>query len=165
MTERDGSAVHVHLVGIDAEHRRRVEGDRRERLVELDPLDVVDPLAGFLQRDLSRLGRRACEVREVVGDVRLGDDRRERLEAALLRELLAGDDESPAPSLTPGALPAVVVPSGSKTGFSDASFSSDVSRLGPSSWSSSPTGTISSSKRPSSCACTARSCERSAQAS
>ena len=35
-----------------------------------------------------------------------------------------------APSLTPGALPAVVVPSGSKTGLSEASFSSEVSRRG-----------------------------------
>ena len=70
-----------------------------------------------------------------------------------------------APSLTPGALPAVVVPSGSKTGFSLASFSIDVSRRGPSSTAKSPTGTISDSKRPSSIAFTARSCERSAQAS
>src|SRR3712207_8749614 len=50
-------------------------------------------------------------------------------------------------SLTPGALPAVVVPSGSKTGLSVASFSSEVSRRGPSSTAKSPTGTISSAKR------------------
>ena len=37
---------------------------------------------------------------------------------------------APAPSLTPGALPAVVVPSGSKTGLRLASFSSVVSRRG-----------------------------------
>ena len=61
-----------------------------------------------------------------------------------------------APSLTPGAFPAVVVPSGSNTGASEASFSSDVSRRGLSSVSRSPTATISSAKRPASCAATAR---------
>ena len=70
-----------------------------------------------------------------------------------------------APSLTPGAFPAVVVPSGSKTGFNDASRSSVVSRRTPSSAATPPTGTISSSKRPASCAAAARSWERSAHAS
>ena len=70
-----------------------------------------------------------------------------------------------APSFSPGALPAVVVPSGSNTGFSDASFSRLVSRRMLSSAETSPTGTISSSKRPASCAAAARCCERNAQAS
>ena len=61
-----------------------------------------------------------------------------------------------APSFTPGALPAVVVPSGSNTGLSAASFSSDVSRRGLSSASSSPTGTISSASSPASIAAIAR---------
>src|SRR5204863_396431 len=61
--------------------------------------------------------------------------------------------------------PAVVVPSGSKTGFSFARASIEVSRRGPSSATTSPTGTISRSKKPSSWARTARSCERSAQRS
>ena len=42
--------------------------------------------------------------------------------------------------MTPGAFPAVVVPSGSKTGCSAASFSSVVSRRTPSSAATSPTG-------------------------
>ena len=67
--------------------------------------------------------------------------------------------------MTPGALPAVTVPSGSIAGFRQASFSSVVSRRTDSSAVTSPTGTISSSKRPASCAAAARSCERSAQAS
>ena len=46
--------------------------------------------------------------------------------------------------MTPGAFPAVVVPSGSKTGFSADSFSTVVSLRMLSSRSSSPTGTISS---------------------
>src|SRR5215211_7448403 len=70
-----------------------------------------------------------------------------------------------APSFTPGALPAVVVPSASNTGFRDASFSSEVSRRGLSSAATPSTPTISSSKRPASIAATARSCERYAHAS
>jgi hypothetical protein len=62
-------------------------------------------------------------------------------------------------------LPAVVVPSGSKTGVSFARDSREVSRRIDSSAATSPTGTISSPKRPSSCAAAARWCERSAHAS
>src|SRR5204862_416375 len=70
-----------------------------------------------------------------------------------------------APSFRPGALPAVVVPSGSKTGRSAASFSSVVSRRIPSSAATPPTVTISSAKRPAPCAATARSCDRYAHSS
>src|SRR5919109_2318288 len=93
MTESDGAAVHVHLLRIGAKHLRRVEDDRRKRLVQLHPLDVVNRLPDLLERLVASLGRRPRQVGEVVGDVRLGDDRRERLKAALLRELLARDDE------------------------------------------------------------------------
>ena len=86
-------------------------------------------LPGRLERHRAGVRRRAREVREVVGDVALREDRRQRLEAALAA---ANSSEQTitqlAPSLTPGALPAVVVPSGSNTGFSAASFSTVVSR-------------------------------------
>jgi hypothetical protein len=80
---------------------------------------------------------------------------------------------APAPSLTPGELPAVCEPSLPERPGSEASRSSDVSRRGDSSASTtvSPlrplmvTGTISSAMRPSSVAAIARSCERSAQRS
>ena len=98
------------------------------------------------------LGRRAREVGEVVRDVAPARRSSPAPRGRACGELLARDDDAPAPSFTPGALPAVVVPSGSKTGFSAASFSSDVSRRGPSSTATSPTGTISSSKSPSSIA-------------
>src|SRR5690606_14929507 len=73
-----------------------------------------------------------------------------------------------APSLTPGALPAVTVPCGENAGFSFASASRLVSRRGPSSVSivttcffcMTLTGTISSAMRPSSIAARARWCER-----
>jgi hypothetical protein len=78
-----------------------------------------------------------------------------------------------APSFTPGAFPAVVEPSETNTGRSEASFSIEVSRRGPSSVETtvSPfrprtvTGAISSAKRPLSIAARARWWERNAQAS
>ena len=59
MAEGDRAAVHVHAVLGDAEHPRRVERDRRERLVDLQPVDVGDRQAGLLERDLRRQRRHA----------------------------------------------------------------------------------------------------------
>ena len=56
-------------------------------------LHVADLLARLVERDLAGARRRPGEVGELVGDVALRDDRREHLEPALLRELLARDDE------------------------------------------------------------------------
>ncbi len=75
-----------------------------------------------------------------------------------------------APSLSGHALPAVTLPSGRKTGFSCASFSTVVSGRGPSSLlttvpSGSSTGMISRSKKPRSCDWTARFCDRAANSS
>src|SRR4029077_19290921 len=58
----DGAAVHVDLLGIDLEQLRRIQDDGREGLVQLDTLDVADGLAGLLESDLPRLGRRARKV-------------------------------------------------------------------------------------------------------
>ena len=60
---------------IDAEHAVELRATDGELLVQLARSTCVDRLARFLQCDRSRLGRRARELREVVGDVRLGDDR------------------------------------------------------------------------------------------
>src|SRR4051812_1932334 len=40
MPERDGAAVDVDLLLVDAEQADRVQGDRRERLVDLPQVDV-----------------------------------------------------------------------------------------------------------------------------
>src|SRR3954454_9944298 len=48
MTERNRAAVHVHLRLVEPEHAHRVDCDRRERLVELEQVDVVDSQAGLL---------------------------------------------------------------------------------------------------------------------
>ena len=98
---------------------RRVEHDRRERLVQLDALDVVDRLARPSRARSRRpspacaRGRRTRRRRSPATTIVASTSR-----PRSLRELLARDDERAAPSFTPGALPAVVVPSGSKTGFS-----------------------------------------------
>jgi hypothetical protein len=85
MAERHGAAVHVHAVGVGAEQFRGVDDDGRERLVQLDALDVVDRLARLLERLRPCLRRRAGEVRELVGDVRLRDDRRSTSSRGTLR--------------------------------------------------------------------------------
>src|SRR4051794_30909656 len=50
MAERDSAAVHVELLVRDAELARRREHLRRERLVQLHEVDVVDPEAGAVER-------------------------------------------------------------------------------------------------------------------
>ena len=74
-----------------------VERDRAERLVDLDALDVPYRLPGALERLIPGAAGRPREIRELVGDVAVGDDRREHLEPALLREPLARDDERSRP--------------------------------------------------------------------
>src|SRR4029077_8842976 len=82
MSERDGAAVHVRLLRVGPEQLDGVDGDRRERLVHLDPLDVVDRLPGLLERDRSRLGGSARKEVEESGDGGLANERNQRLEAA-----------------------------------------------------------------------------------
>src|SRR4051794_724022 len=94
VTERDCAAVHVHDLLVRAEEPRRVERYGRKRLVDLHALDIPDRLARLLERAVARTGRRAREIREVVGDVCLREDRREDLEATPLRERLRGDDHA-----------------------------------------------------------------------
>src|SRR5262249_5678510 len=97
MAERDRAAGHVRLVGVGAEHLYPVEPDRRERLADLDPLYVVDRLAGPRERLLAGLRGRTSKVGEVVGHVALREDRRERLQASALGELLRADDDAAGP--------------------------------------------------------------------
>src|SRR5690348_3513566 len=50
VTERDGAAVDVDLVLVDPEHPDRVQRDRRERLIDLPQVNVLDLQAGLLER-------------------------------------------------------------------------------------------------------------------
>src|SRR5579862_1531777 len=94
MAEGDCPAVDVDAVVVGAEQVRRMARDRRERLVDLDALYVADRLARALEGHRARARGRAGEVRVVVGDVTLRDDRREWLDAPPLRPLLARDDDA-----------------------------------------------------------------------
>ena len=70
-----------------------------------------------------------------------------------------------APSFRGHEFPAVTFPPGLNTGSSSASFSTVDSRRGPSSRATPSHGEISRSKKPESCAATARSCDRCANLS
>ena len=134
MSERDRAAVDVDAVLVDAEHPDRRDHDRRERLVDLPQVDLARLEAGLRERRARRQRRRAREVGEVVGGLRAS---RRSSRAAPCRWRCAHSSLAttiaPAPSLTPGELPAVWVPSLTKIAGSLASASSVVSRRGASS--------------------------------
>src|SRR5881275_2772315 len=54
MAESDRATVDVDLLRVDAEHPRRVNGDRRERLVDLDQVEVAGVEPGSAQRLVDR---------------------------------------------------------------------------------------------------------------
>ena len=145
MAERDGAAVDVDELLVGAEQPRRVGRDRGEGLVDLDRASRRRSScrrARARRRPPSPACARGRRTRRRRSPARRSS-RAARSRAARAHSSLATRTHE-APSLMPGALPAVVVPSRSNTGFSAASFSSDVSRRGLSSASSSPTGTSSS---------------------
>ena len=121
MAEGDRAPVHVHALRVGASRLGPWTTTEQEGLVQLHALHVADRLPGLVERLRPGLRGRAREVGNSVRDGRLGDDRGERLEPVRLRVFVARDDGAPAPSLTPGAFPAVVVPSGSNTGSTSAS--------------------------------------------
>ena len=87
----------------------------------------------FSSAFLRRAARVSCEVGEVVGALGVGDDLGEHLLAVGRRPLSEASTSAPPPSLTPGELPAVCEPSLPTRPGSAASASSEVSRRGPSS--------------------------------
>ena len=146
---------HVHLRLVHPEHPHRVERDRGERLVDLEQIHVLDAETGLVERVpggvgglRARYGKSSATAAwpTIMASAGLRG----------LRPLVAGETIAPAPSFTPGALPAVWVPSLWKAPFRPASDSSEVSRRGASSTSKevSPfrdltvTDTISSGRRP-----------------
>ena len=93
MTERDRAAVHVHPFLVEAQLPDDGEALRRERLVELDEVDV----SGGDARPLEQLadGRNRADAHDPRVDARRGgaDERAERVGAQLARRLLARDHE------------------------------------------------------------------------
>ena len=144
----------------------RVERHRGERLVDLPQVDVVDRQARLVQRLASRPRPASWRGRRSRWPLRVADDLGQHLLAVGLRPLVASDSTSaPAPSLTPGELPAVWSPPCRRAPGSSASVSSArVRGAGPRRPrpTVSPlrdltvTGTISSGRRPSSVASSAQ---------
>jgi hypothetical protein len=160
MAERDRAAVDVDPVLVDAEHADRVERDRGERLVDL-PQSMSPAQAGLLERLAGGVGGRPWPGRRSRWRSARGRRSRPAPPCRWRGPLVEASTSAPPPSFTPGELPAVCEPSLPTSPGSFASFSSDVSRRGPSSISTtvSPlrplivTGTISSRAAPSSMAC------------
>src|ERR1700761_8807531 len=84
VSERDGAAVDVDAVLVDAEHPDRVERDGGKPLVDLPQGEVLDLQAGLVERLLGGVRGRPRQVGEVVCDLSLGDDRRQHLLAIAL---------------------------------------------------------------------------------
>ena len=152
---------------VDAEQARGVARDRREGLVDLDPGHVGGRAARLLERERRRpspacaRGRRSRPRSWPAR--RSSRARRARVRARTRSEHTTTHE---APSFTPGALPAVVVPSSVEDRLQRGQLLERSCRARMlSSRSSSPTGTISSASRPASSAAAARSCERAAHAS
>ena len=93
VADGDRAAVDVHAVLVDPEHADRVERHGGEGLVDLPQVDVARLQARLVERELARVGRRAGEVGEVVGDLRLGDDRAEDLLGVRLGPVLGREHE------------------------------------------------------------------------
>ena len=84
MTERAGAAVHVDLVVRDAVLLHRRHRHDRERLVDLEEVDVLRRPAGLPVQLLDRADRRRREEPRLLRVRRVRDDHRERREPALL---------------------------------------------------------------------------------
>ncbi len=93
MAERDGAAVDVDLVLVDAEHPDRVQRHGCERLVDLPQVDLVRGQPGLLECLLRGVRGRAREVGEVLGRRGLRDDLGEHLLAVGLGPLRRRDDD------------------------------------------------------------------------
>ena len=102
MAERDRAAVHVHLLVIEPELADDREALRRERLIQLDEIELrhVDPGArkqfahGGNRADAHHTRIDACDC--------IADERAERLDAELARLLLRRDHERRRAVVDPG---------------------------------------------------------------
>ena len=104
------------------------EHDRRERLVDLDDVDVghLQPVA--VEQVMGRVDRAGEHQHRVDADEALVDDAGPRSQAELARRATVVRSTAAAPSVICDDVPAVCTPFSRATGLSAASFSSDVSR-------------------------------------
>ena len=93
MAERDRAAVDVDLVAIEAQLLLAREVLRREGLVDLDQVEIVERQLRALERLADRRRRAHAHQRRLDADRRPRHDAAERLRAARLRGILAGDHQ------------------------------------------------------------------------
>jgi hypothetical protein len=105
MAEAAAAAVHVHDLVRQAEDTRRRYGHRRERLVDLDQVEVRDGDAGALGRLRDREGGRQSGVARRYPHRRPRPDDRQRLEPVLLGVIAVGDDDRAAGVVEAGCVP------------------------------------------------------------
>src|SRR6185437_7574700 len=174
MPDGDGTAVDVDLLRIDTEFLHRGQRDRRERLVDLDDVKLVDRDALPGNRLLDGIGRLGLQGGVRACDSAVRADLDQPGQPQLRRLSLLITTTAAAPSEIGDAEPAVMVPFLRKAGLSPANDSAVVSARMPSSLvnsSGSPlrcgifTGTTSSAKTPSFHAAAAFWCDRAANSS
>ena len=125
MAERQGAAVDVDHV-VDAEDARGVDRNPREGFIDLHEIQVLGAPSSLLEGEFPGVPGNGQQVRRLLGDLGVGDNGPEGFETPPLCEASLASTRAPAPSVTPGAFPAVTVPP-SSIGGSLASFSRVVS--------------------------------------
>ena len=104
MAERDRAAVDVDLAGVPAEVLVDRAGLRREGLVRLDQIEVLDLPARLLERRARGRDRAGAHDRRIDAGMRPGHDAGERLLPRLAASLAFISTTAAAPSLMPEAL-------------------------------------------------------------
>src|SRR5438552_16475193 len=104
MAERDRTAVHVHLLRVEAELADHEEALRRERLVQLHEVDLLERDTGPVEQLPHGRDRADAHHARVDAGNRAADERAERLHAELAGLLLRGDHERCRPVLDPGGV-------------------------------------------------------------
>ena len=154
------------LLLVEAELADHGDALRRERLVQLDEIEVGADDPAVRSRSLRTAGTGPMPMTRgstpaTADPTNAPSGSRPSSRARVLARITS----AAAPSLMPLAFPAVTVPSGRNAGRSFASACAFVSGRGCSSTTTSPTETSSSSKRPAAFAAAHRCCDRSAKAS
>src|SRR5918995_3200869 len=93
MTEREGAAVDVDDIGVDAEYACGVDRDAGKGLVYLDEIEVIRSPSCFLERELPGVSGDGQQVGRLFGHLGVRHDGAERFEAPLPGETLACEHE------------------------------------------------------------------------
>ena len=94
MTERDRSAVHIHLLVRDIDVLHGGHGHDGERFIDLEQIDVVNGHPRALEDQIDRFPGCSREPLRLVRRSSLRDDASHRLEVILLRVVRRCDHQS-----------------------------------------------------------------------